>query len=154
MLFKLGMTSHLVSTWTKETFWRLAITILPLFIFFLCYGTPQSILNNKRSMNGTNKTTNLHLLLEMVLFDIDDKAIRQAEHHPLPEEDHWKAFRVTSESHFGQNAKEVTKMLKPNILSLDKCFCYIFMLSQGRLTQQSISCQSHHHVPRQKHINI
>jgi len=28
MLFKLGKTSHLVSTWTKETFWRLAVTIL------------------------------------------------------------------------------------------------------------------------------
>jgi len=39
MLFKLGKTSHLVSTWTKETFWRLAVTILPLFIFFLCFGT-------------------------------------------------------------------------------------------------------------------
>jgi len=25
MLFKLGKTSHLVSTWAKETFWRLAV---------------------------------------------------------------------------------------------------------------------------------
>jgi len=34
MLFKLNKTSHLVSTWTKETSLRLAVTILALFIFF------------------------------------------------------------------------------------------------------------------------
>jgi len=32
MLFKLSKTSHLESTWTKESFWRLSVTILPLFI--------------------------------------------------------------------------------------------------------------------------
>jgi len=40
MLFELGKTSHLVSTWTKETFWTLAVTMPPLFIFFLYFGTP------------------------------------------------------------------------------------------------------------------
>jgi len=41
MLFKLDKTSHvgLVSTRTKETLWKLAVTILALFIFFLCFGT-------------------------------------------------------------------------------------------------------------------
>jgi len=38
MLFKLGKTSHLVSTWTKETFWRLTVTILALFIFSCVLG--------------------------------------------------------------------------------------------------------------------
>jgi len=37
MLFKAGKALHLVSTWTKRTFWRLAVTILPLFIFFLVF---------------------------------------------------------------------------------------------------------------------
>jgi len=40
MLFKLGKTSHLVSTRTNETFWRLADSTLPFLIFFLCFGTP------------------------------------------------------------------------------------------------------------------
>src|SRR6218665_1974607 len=35
MLFKLGKTSPLVSTWTKETSWGLAVTVLPLLIFFI-----------------------------------------------------------------------------------------------------------------------
>src|SRR6218665_106612 len=40
MLFKLGKTSHLVSTWTKETFWRLAVTLLPLLVFSCVLGHP------------------------------------------------------------------------------------------------------------------
>jgi len=39
LLFKLDKTLHLVSTWTKETFWRLDVTILALLICFLCFGT-------------------------------------------------------------------------------------------------------------------
>jgi len=39
MLFKLGKTTHLVSTWTKQTFWRLAVTILSLFIFCVLWDT-------------------------------------------------------------------------------------------------------------------
>jgi len=35
MLLKLGKTSPLVSTWTKETFWELAVTVLPLLIFVI-----------------------------------------------------------------------------------------------------------------------
>jgi len=32
MLFK---TSHLVSTWTRDTLWRVAVKIFQLLIFFL-----------------------------------------------------------------------------------------------------------------------
>src|SRR6218665_2529184 len=35
MLFKLGKTSPFALTWTKESFFRLAVTVLPLLIFFI-----------------------------------------------------------------------------------------------------------------------